>query len=122
MRPAHPEKMPGKDISSWMEKGDLQFDILALKDFSVTLDPLNAANQTQSGSNSRKSSGSATSTTNAASLKKAKWHLGIRSQSKPQDIMNEVFKAMKELGLVSVEFLQLSFLLKQNSVLGMEIL
>jgi len=27
--------------------------------------------------------------------KKAKWHLGIRSQSKPQDIMNEVFKAMK---------------------------
>ncbi len=29
------------------------------------------------------------------SVKKAKWHLGIRSQSKPQDIMNEVFKAMK---------------------------
>lgn len=28
-------------------------------------------------------------------VKKAKWHLGIRSQSKPQDIMNEVFKAMK---------------------------
>ncbi|CAF0959536.1 unnamed protein product [Brachionus calyciflorus] len=27
--------------------------------------------------------------------KKAKWHLGIRSQSRPQDIMNEVFKAMK---------------------------
>jgi len=27
--------------------------------------------------------------------KKAKWHLGIRSQSKPQDIMNEVFKAMR---------------------------
>lgn len=33
--------------------------------------------------------------------KKAKWHLGIRSQSKPQDIMNEVFKAMKSSGMAS---------------------
>lgn len=32
---------------------------------------------------------------NKKPVKKAKWHLGIRSQSKPQDIMNEVFKAMK---------------------------
>ncbi|ELU05209.1 hypothetical protein CAPTEDRAFT_227168 [Capitella teleta] len=30
-------------------------------------------------------------------MKKAKWHLGIRSQSKPQDIMHEVFRAMKTL-------------------------
>jgi 5'-AMP-activated protein kinase catalytic alpha subunit len=30
--------------------------------------------------------------------KKAKWHLGIRSQSRPLDIMHEVFKAMKSLG------------------------
>ncbi|KAK4320003.1 hypothetical protein Pmani_009073, partial [Petrolisthes manimaculis] len=30
--------------------------------------------------------------------KRAKWHLGIRSQSKPLDIMSEVFKAMKVLG------------------------
>jgi 5'-AMP-activated protein kinase catalytic alpha subunit len=35
------------------------------------------------------------------STKKAKWHLGIRSQSKPQDIMNEVFKAMKSSGMVN---------------------
>ncbi len=34
-------------------------------------------------------------------VKKAKWHLGIRSQSKPQDIMNEVFKAMKASNMVS---------------------
>ncbi|XP_013383308.1 5'-AMP-activated protein kinase catalytic subunit alpha-2 isoform X2 [Lingula anatina] len=33
----------------------------------------------------------------AAIGKKAKWHLGIRSQSKPQDIMHEVFRAMKQL-------------------------
>ena len=33
--------------------------------------------------------------------KRAKWHLGIRSQSKPQDIMNEVFKAMKACNMVS---------------------
>jgi len=31
-------------------------------------------------------------------LKKAKWHLGIRSQSKPHDIMQEVYRAMKTLG------------------------
>ncbi|XP_055342683.1 5'-AMP-activated protein kinase catalytic subunit alpha-2-like isoform X2 [Paramacrobiotus metropolitanus] len=30
--------------------------------------------------------------------KRAKWHLGIRSQSRPQDIMTEVYKAMKNLG------------------------
>jgi 5'-AMP-activated protein kinase catalytic alpha subunit len=29
--------------------------------------------------------------------KRAKWHLGIRSQSKPHDIMNEVYRAMKTL-------------------------
>lgn len=30
-------------------------------------------------------------------VKRAKWHLGIRSQSKPEDIMCEVFRAMKFL-------------------------
>ncbi|CAL4077167.1 unnamed protein product, partial [Meganyctiphanes norvegica] len=30
-------------------------------------------------------------------VKRAKWHLGIRSQSKPLDIMSEVYKAMKVL-------------------------
>lgn len=30
-------------------------------------------------------------------IKRAKWHLGIRSQSRPQDIMNEVYRAMKTL-------------------------
>ncbi|CAF4096819.1 unnamed protein product, partial [Rotaria sordida] len=89
----HPEKMP------------------ALRDLSVTLDPIDTNNSSsittsssqQSSSSNRKLSGSITTTTatgtGAASLKKAKWHLGIRSQSKPQDIMNEVFKAMKELGM-----------------------
>lgn len=33
--------------------------------------------------------------------KRAKWHLGIRSQSKPHDIMNEVYRAMKALDFVS---------------------
>jgi 5'-AMP-activated protein kinase catalytic alpha subunit len=82
-----------------------------LKDLSVTLDPISGnnsptstTNSSQSTSQSRKSSSSTVTTgnsgANAASLKKAKWHLGIRSQSKPQDIMNEVFKAMKELEMV----------------------
>ncbi|CAJ0565972.1 unnamed protein product, partial [Mesorhabditis spiculigera] len=30
-------------------------------------------------------------------VKRAKWHLGIRSQSRPEDIMFEVFRAMKAL-------------------------
>ncbi|XP_034948942.1 5'-AMP-activated protein kinase catalytic subunit alpha-2 [Chelonus insularis] len=30
-------------------------------------------------------------------VKRAKWHLGIRSQSRPSDIMNEVFRTMKNL-------------------------
>lgn len=30
-------------------------------------------------------------------LKKAKWHLGIRSQSRPYDIMAEVYRAMRQL-------------------------
>jgi len=30
-------------------------------------------------------------------MKRAKWHLGIRSQSRPRDIMLEVFKSMKKL-------------------------
>ena len=34
-------------------------------------------------------------------IKRAKWHLGIRSQSRPQDIMNEVYRAMKTLDYVS---------------------
>jgi 5'-AMP-activated protein kinase catalytic alpha subunit len=84
------------------------FFFVALKDLSVTLDPIDpnnsllttTNNSQQNSSNNRKLSSSTTGT-GAASLKKAKWHLGIRSQSKPQDIMNEVFKAMKDLGMVS---------------------
>jgi len=30
-------------------------------------------------------------------VKRAKWHLGIRSQSRPEDIMYEVFRAMRTL-------------------------
>ncbi|UJR24797.1 hypothetical protein I4U23_006172 [Adineta vaga] len=78
---SHPEKMP------------------ALKDLSVTLDPLDQnSSLSVTSSQTRKPSGP-TATSTATSLKKAKWHLGIRSQSKPQDIMNEVFKAMKDLGM-----------------------
>nr|VZI53189.1 unnamed protein product [Spirometra erinaceieuropaei] len=34
----------------------------------------------------------------AAGTKRFKWHLGIRSQSRPWDIMQEVFRAMSTLG------------------------
>ena len=97
--------MPGELLFSKRRFGRMHFSFdLALKDLSVTLDPLdtNSSSLTVTNnaqSHSRKTSSSAGGTA-AASLKKAKWHLGIRSQSKPQDIMNEVFKAMKELGLV----------------------
>ncbi|XP_048760539.1 5'-AMP-activated protein kinase catalytic subunit alpha-2-like isoform X13 [Ostrea edulis] len=50
-----------------------------LKNTTHTLEPLSNAKQL------------------GALSKKAKWHLGIRSQSKPLDIMHEVFRAMKTL-------------------------
>jgi len=37
------------------------------------------------------------SSTKTKPTKKPKWHLGIRSQSKPEDIMDEVYKAMVRL-------------------------
>lgn len=40
----------------------------------------------------------------SSNVKRAKWHLGIRSQSKPHDIMNEVYRAMKSLDFVSTHF------------------
>ncbi|KAK7100909.1 5'-AMP-activated protein kinase catalytic subunit alpha-2-like isoform X2 [Littorina saxatilis] len=52
-----------------------------MKDVTHTLDP--APSQSQRSLNTP--------------AKKAKWHLGIRSQSRPQDIMHEVFRAMKSL-------------------------
>jgi len=66
----HPERMP------------------QLKDCNATLDQVNANPDLQ-----------ATTEIKKPASKKAKWHLGIRSQSKPQDIMNEVFKAMKTAGM-----------------------
>ena len=59
--------------------------LLAMKNTSATLDQ----------------EPSRTETDPKKAAKKAKWHLGIRSQSKPQDIMNEVFKAMKASKMVS---------------------
>lgn len=38
-------------------------------------------------------------------MKRAKWHLGIRSQSKPNDIMLEVYRAMKALNYVRFNLL-----------------
>ncbi|VDM16425.1 unnamed protein product [Hydatigera taeniaeformis] len=40
----------------------------------------------------------ATGAAAAAGAKRFKWHLGIRSQSRPWDIMQEVFRAMSTLG------------------------
>lgn len=108
-----------------------------MKDLSVTLDPIdtnihphNSANSNSSHHSSHLQKSLSTTTTalstgsTAASLKKAKWHLGIRSQSKPQDIMNEVFKAMKELGMVNLKLFCSTFcsFTATRIILGMEIL
>lgn len=65
----HPERMP------------------ELRDVNATLDQQQDSQSQQQSHEQKKPA------------KKAKWHLGIRSQSKPQDIMNEVFKAMKSSGM-----------------------
>ena len=64
---------------------------LELKDVTPALDSTGQTNQSD--------------VENKKPVKKAKWHLGIRSQSKPQDIMNEVFKAMKASNMVSYYFI-----------------
>ena len=38
-----------------------------------------------------------TPTLSPTGFKKSRWHLGIRSQSRPQDIMSEIFRKMKSL-------------------------
>ena len=71
----HPERMP------------------QLRDMTATLDPMEQKQSSLHGEPETKKP-----------TKKAKWHLGIRSQSKPQDIMNEVFKAMKTSNMVRFIF------------------
>ncbi|RWS23585.1 serine/threonine protein kinase-like protein [Leptotrombidium deliense] len=52
-----------------------------------------------SGRQRMASGGNSNEKGNRTPIKRAKWHLGIRSQSKASDIMNEVFRAMKALDL-----------------------
>jgi 5'-AMP-activated protein kinase catalytic alpha subunit len=80
----HPERMP------------------ELRDVNVTLDTTTTtttATTTTSTVTQQQQSHSQPEQHQKKPAKKAKWHLGIRSQSKPQDIMNEVFKAMKSSGM-----------------------
>ncbi|CEF67670.1 5'-AMP-activated protein kinase catalytic subunit alpha-1 [Strongyloides ratti] len=65
----HPERMPNQNR------------------ISSTLENLSTSPTVSPGVLSQKS----------PNVKRAKWHLGIRSQSKPDEIMSEVFKAMKSL-------------------------
>lgn len=44
---------------------------------------------------------SGTDKTKSTPMKRSKWHLGIRSQSNPYEIMQEVYRAMKALDFVS---------------------
>lgn len=54
---------------------------------------------TQTGGRQRMLSG--TDKTKSTPMKRSKWHLGIRSQSNPYEIMHEVYRAMKALDFVS---------------------
>ena len=55
---------------------------------------------TQPGGRQRMLSG--TDRTKSTPMKRSKWHLGIRSQSNPYEIMAEVYRAMKALDFVSL--------------------
>ncbi|KAJ8683284.1 hypothetical protein QAD02_019076 [Eretmocerus hayati] len=81
-----------------------------LKDFYVAASPPPAAFSPNEASGSspmrphperiapfRERRGSTPTQGRGTPVKRAKWHLGIRSQSKPNDIMNEVYRAMKAL-------------------------
>jgi len=58
-----------------------------MKNLTPTLDTVQAPSTTATQSAQRQS----------PHVKRAKWHLGIRSQSRPEDIMYEVFRAMRQL-------------------------
>lgn len=59
--------------------------------------PTGASTATPGSTSVHGSTGQALSGHRSTPMKRAKWHLGIRSQSKPNDIMNEVYRAMKAL-------------------------
>jgi len=52
----------------------------------------------KSGSTPRRRATVSTGSGSKGSQRRPKWHLGIRSQSRPQDIMTEVYRAMLQLG------------------------
>ena len=87
----HPERMPRNNYTVFnnYHKFLFYFLIIEIRDITATLDNLANTEHLSQTDHVKKST------------KKAKWHLGIRSQSKPQDIMNEVFKAMKSSGMVT---------------------
>jgi len=81
---------------------------LSINDFYVASSPPPQSNQpmmdspVKSGSSGAKPTGrqrmlSGTDKTKSTPMKRSKWHLGIRSQSNPYEIMNEVYRAMKAL-------------------------
>nr|CAX73676.1 SNF1A/AMP-activated protein kinase [Schistosoma japonicum] len=85
----HPERMPdGPPLSRTL---DPMGDSLAP---GATAGDLNTTGQVASQAQSAIAAGAAA----ASGMKRFKWHLGIRSQSRPWDIMHEVFKAMNSLG------------------------
>ncbi|CAH8630348.1 unnamed protein product [Schistosoma curassoni] len=86
----HPERMPdGPPLSRTLDPmGD------SLTPGSIVTGDLNCPSQISSQAQSAITSGAAA----ASGMKRFKWHLGIRSQSRPWDIMHEVFKAMNSLG------------------------
>lgn len=55
------------------------------------------SNAYSSGGGSASVGGAGNEKIRGTPVKRAKWHLGIRSQSKPNDIMLEVYRAMKAL-------------------------
>lgn len=58
---------------------------------------LSGAGNNNNNNSSNHNNNNNTNSNQQQPVKRAKWHLGIRSQSKPSDIMNEVFRAMKAL-------------------------
>jgi hypothetical protein len=69
------------------------------------LQQLHETKEKQAPGHSSSSIGSGTSAGGATQLvtvKRSRWHLGMRSQNSPEDVMSEVFRALKALGFVRV--------------------
>lgn len=87
---AHPESMTPVQTTEWIS-------IIKSKEFTQMLTPVKKPYKPPKPQWPPYTSYAVHAPLSPVGFKKSRWHLGIRSQSRPQDIMAEIFRKMKGL-------------------------